>query len=554
MARYRLLLTILLTVLCLTARTAPQIPDTVLTLDKVYYYALANKDYSLRILHDMRNHRKESAWKIDMAEGDVYCINRLLIHALAAYDKAYNNTLIYNNKQLRMKLLVRMLFCYEFCNREKEFARTLYQLDQLAHQTNDIFYQSIFNFIRGKREHYHGNKEQGIQLCLESKEAIAHTDHPWRYFFLQYFYASLVRMYTLEKKFDKAMEISKEQERVAALPLPFPILNSERRAIYRVYAFRTFLYIMKGDTTAAEACYRTCRFQDVFDPISDSRIVYFLDKTKRYHEMLYYVDRTKALLSLDGDTVSTVMGKLIEQEGDALYGLGKYKESAESYNRQSGIVDSLNRRASIQMHSSAKEAIDRQRQLSRRTVMLSFAISAFLVVMVSLLFIYIYNRELKHKNKEITETLQKVSFYSDKMVDNHFVTYDKKAAKTSGKTLDKMRARFDEIDYRINKEELFRNPDFGRDDLMRLLRVDKNTLSFIIHHYTGTNVTGYINSKRMEYAVSLMKDHPDYTLNAIAEACGVKTPATFIRNFKHFYGLTPSEFRIGLLKTLSSHG
>jgi AraC-like DNA-binding protein len=60
---------------------------------------------------------------------------------------------------------------------------------------------------------------------------------------------------------------------------------------------------------------------------------------------------------------------------------------------------------------------------------------------------------------------------------------------------------------------------------------------------TGTNVSGYINIKRMEYAVSLMKDHPEYTLGAISEACGIKSPATFIRNFKNIYGMTPSEFR-----------
>jgi AraC-like DNA-binding protein len=47
----------------------------------------------------------------------------------------------------------------------------------------------------------------------------------------------------------------------------------------------------------------------------------------------------------------------------------------------------------------------------------------------------------------------------------------------------------------------------------------------------------------MEYAVLLMKQHPEYTLGAISEACGIKSPATFIRNFKAVYGMTPSEFR-----------
>jgi AraC-like DNA-binding protein len=57
------------------------------------------------------------------------------------------------------------------------------------------------------------------------------------------------------------------------------------------------------------------------------------------------------------------------------------------------------------------------------------------------------------------------------------------------------------------------------------------------------NVTGYVNTKRMEYAVILMRQHPEYTMGAIAEACGIKSPATFIRNFRNVYGMTPSEFR-----------
>ena len=111
------------------------------------------------------------------------------------------------------------------------------------------------------------------------------------------------------------------------------------------------------------------------------------------------------------------------------------------------------------------------------------------------------------------------------------------------KPSDDGRLRFKEIDRHIMKERLFAQPDFGRDELMRLFGVDKNTLPSIIQRYAGTNVSGYINNKRMEYAVLLIKQHPEYTLGAISEACGIKSPATFIRNFKNAYGMTPSEFR-----------
>ena len=111
--------------------------------------------------------------------------------------------------------------------------------------------------------------------------------------------------------------------------------------------------------------------------------------------------------------------------------------------------------------------------------------------------------------------------------------------------------RFKEVDKRIMREQLFANPNFGRDDLMRLLGVDKNTLSGLINSITGTNVPGYINIKRMEYAVQLIKTHPEYTLSSISEACGIKSPATFIRNFKNVYGMTPSDYRQNLQEQAS---
>ena len=95
--------------------------------------------------------------------------------------------------------------------------------------------------------------------------------------------------------------------------------------------------------------------------------------------------------------------------------------------------------------------------------------------------------------------------------------------KPEAKASDDESRHFKEVDKRIMKEQLFAQPDFGRDELMRLFGVDKNTLPSIIQRFTGTNVPGYINNKRMEYAVLLIKQHPEYTLGAISEACGINT-------------------------------
>ena len=139
-------------------------------------------------------------------------------------------------------------------------------------------------------------------------------------------------------------------------------------------------------------------------------------------------------------------------------------------------------------------------------------------------------------------------YYRDHMLKQQMKEKNADETEQKEEETDPDKLRFEAVDHQIMKEELFRNPDFGRDELMRLLGVDKNNLATIIQRYTGTNVVGYVNGKRMEYAVQLMKEHPEYTLAAIAEACGMKSPTTFIRNFRESYDLTPSEYRKSLEK------
>ena len=65
----------------------------------------------------------------------------------------------------------------------------------------------------------------------------------------------------------------------------------------------------------------------------------------------------------------------------------------------------------------------------------------------------------------------------------------------------------------------------------------------IMRQYSGaTNLSEYINRKRVNYAVQLMKQYPQWTLEAICDACGMNN-TSFKRYFKMFHGMPPSEYR-----------
>ena len=102
---------------------------------------------------------------------------------------------------------------------------------------------------------------------------------------------------------------------------------------------------------------------------------------------------------------------------------------------------------------------------------------------------------------------------------------------------------FEQLDRKINEQRLFLNPGLSREDLMRLINISKNQIAQVIQAGAGTNLAGYLNGLRMEYAARLLIRYPEYTVNAIAQEAGIPNLSSFHRLFKNRYGMTPSEFR-----------
>ena len=47
---------------------------------------------------------------------------------------------------------------------------------------------------------------------------------------------------------------------------------------------------------------------------------------------------------------------------------------------------------------------------------------------------------------------------------------------------------------------------------------------------------------RIEHACSIIKEHPDYSYDTIAEMVGIGDRSNFTRNFKKNTGMTPKEY------------
>jgi len=474
-----------------------------------------------------------------MEKGDscrTYCqYNKALSYFLQAYD----NRSTADNPQQQMQLLERIMRTHYVLRHWKELSEASYQLYHLAKKHDAPAYLSMALFMRGSRYYYVGQKEEGYQTCLNALDMMKNSDYRFRYHELAAYCAILTKMYTRDKHYDDALRMSDDQERYVRMAMKDQ--TNCKRGLQRVYPIRMALLAELGRFAEADSLYRLFGDGIVTDPICGDALLAYFRLSGKNEESLQFLDAAIHNIREDGDTIGRNMLRLLSDQGDIYYRMGQYQQASKSYMSMCRITDSISARSLSNVAAEVYKVIDNEHTMAHHRQMLIVTIAGVVLLLTVVLLLARHSLMERRKNRSMMNTIQQLMHYRDLVIQNGgSVEMDENE---DAKTVEDERQRFKEVDKRIMKEQLFAQPDFGRDELMRLLGVDKNTLPSIIQRYAGTNVPGYVNNKRMEYAVLLIKQHPEYTLGAISEACGIKSPATFIRNFKSAYGMTPSEFR-----------
>ena len=111
---------------------------------------------------------------------------------------------------------------------------------------------------------------------------------------------------------------------------------------------------------------------------------------------------------------------------------------------------------------------------------------------------------------------------------------------------------FQKLDQYLKTDHRFTCADLGREDLCRYLCIDRNRFGTMIKQQAHVaNLRQYLNELRLEYAVRQMREHPNWSILAIADSCGMSiTP--FKRAFKEKYGMPPSKYRTTFIDGESS--
>ena len=100
------------------------------------------------------------------------------------------------------------------------------------------------------------------------------------------------------------------------------------------------------------------------------------------------------------------------------------------------------------------------------------------------------------------------------------------------------------MNHEVQARKLYLNPNFSRKDLMAEFKISANKFAMLFKEFAGCTFSQYIQNCRLDYAVKLMRENPQWSFDAIAKEEQMSNGA-FYSHFKRRFGMSPSDFRAG---------
>ena len=536
------------------------VPDSLLDVKKSYLFFITSPDTAQAIINTLRERKAAPEWRLDLAEGDMHYNARRYLTALTYYNKVDGREEISDSTHIQLIILKRMMDCYDELLDSDHLVRTLMRLRNLAESNHNKAFEAMTYFTSGKWHHTNGQKKLGYTYCQDAMEMMKSSDYPSKHVELRNFYGEMVKMYARDGRYDDALHMSRLQEAETMHSSPIIIKKANERGLRQTFAIRASMLAKAGRMAEATQAYESWKNTTGGNDSDNKEIYDYLRLSNKDEEALDIVTRYRDFLYRRGDTLSVRMLSVLNREALLRVEMGDYEHVPNLGSLIGTIADSLNvRRSSEQMQTTyhlLKEKNESQQRAQWITI-LTIVLAAVLII--SLVILY-YVRYIRHRNVELIKVLNGLDAYRRAVINGDSPTSPEVVAALEemrklklpndlsseelGEPDDEDRRLYVEMDKQVTRDRLFLKPGLGREDLMRLIGVDKNRFGKMMSKYSdASNTSVYINMKRVEYGAKLLLEHPEYTIAAIASECGMSNTVTFNRTFKEVYNMTPSEYR-----------
>lgn len=340
-------------------------------------------------------------------------------------------------------------------------------------------------------------------------------------------------------------------KRANALPEGINSANDELNATF--YSLYAIGYEETGQHAQASALFdRLTATRAVNSPSGGTFTVPYLMLTHRYVEALSSLKaEEQAWLQSGRDTVDyNYTHTILINKARALQALGHYKEALEAGLRAYILDDSVARRAKSQSALWINEQLGKKmlsKYIGRQDKSLAVSrtanvvMGALLIVCIMLMaYAFRSNRKIKEKNSAASALINELLRNKRQLLDR--IEPYSQEGKEHGDD-GRLHEKFMKMEKLIIDKELFVQPKLERADVAKAMDMTTNDFNALFNQYSSLSFNNYINDLRMERAAKLLKDKPNYTIEAIACECGVPVRQTFHRLFAKKFGMTPAEYR-----------
>ena len=314
----------------------------------------------------------------------------------------------------------------------------------------------------------------------------------------------------------------------------------------------------------------------------------------RFDEALRYVYREKKLLQANTDTVNwDYVNPHLQSELEAWQGKGNVREVARVQAVMLALTDTLRQRErtedalewSAVYESEEKDARIKEEQQENR---LAWTVACFVGVLLVIsggFIVAIVRKSLGISRRNAALAAQVEGHVAnrkelDRKTEENLALHD--LLEQARRELEAERARnapkeapvrkkavpdeninqtateadrilFERITCEIKNRQLFRDPDFSRPDMLKIIPVPQNKFARLFKQFAGKTFKSYLQDLRFQYANELFVEHPDWSMDAIIKECGLSR-TVFYTFFVKKFGVKPEELRKNIRKKQENDG
>ena len=368
-----------------------------------------------------------------------------------------------------------------------------------------------------------------------------------------------------------ALEREKQIKKLETLPdVPKGLVDMQYGYLYSKWAYNCYMEKKYGQAEKYFAMYQSTEYSRT--PDGKMYSIPYLLASKHYKQVIDNSQEFKELMRKQQDTINAQYMNVLEREVQAYMGMGNYKEAAILQGAIIAITDSINNRdkenAALELNtmydtSEKEDYIAKQAfQLKVRNITLTFLTCITLLTLFVLWRMWRFNHIIRYKNKILAKfinerlarkkdsqslDIDEQLMISQDIEDESFLFGDQEeisdeTGKASGEEEENKKI-FIELNRIVVQDQLYLSSELSREDLAQLVHLNNARFARMIKECTGTNFNGYINDLRIDYAIKLLKLHPNYTIRAIADEVGFNSTPILYNLFKKKTGMTPYEFK-----------